>query len=275
MANMSELMRKKVAGVPVIYLAGAAVIILGIVAYRMKPTTNPATTDNTATDAANPSGATDEANAGADYAGLSSTGTVVVAPQTTTPVDAVKETNESWGRTAATYLTTEKHHNAGDAQEAITLYLQGSPLSFDQGAMRDEAIAKLGYPPEALDTIGTVSQRPAKKQIVSLPGYHTVENSGDNSFTKIAALEYGTGNDEHTQEIAAKNTQYGNGGDILPVGTRVYVPVFTQAQYYVATKTTLTSGAIGKKFNMPSTAVEALNPGFTWPIPVGRKVRVA
>src|SRR4051812_2219979 len=109
MASFQEIARKKVAGVPVIYLAGGFVIILAIVAFKMKSSAPEATGDeSTTTDNVPEDGASEASDMAGDYSGLNTNGTVIVAPQQTTAQEAVKETNETWERAAIDYLITEK-----------------------------------------------------------------------------------------------------------------------------------------------------------------------
>src|SRR3954463_13562219 len=176
MASFQELARKKVAGVPVIYLAGGFVVILGIVAWKMKATSKEEATgdESTTTDSVPEDGSSEATDMAGDYSGLNTNGTVIVAPQQTTTQEAVKETNESWERTAVSFLISDKHYTPGDAQTGIHTYLEGNDLTFAQGQMRDAAIAKLGLPPEPLTTIGTTGTAPAQKQFNNFPGSHTV-----------------------------------------------------------------------------------------------------
>lgn len=274
MNKIQEFLKKKIFGVPIIYLAGAGALILAYLAYRTKAATTPAVTDPNAVDGTNPSGADASTNGVADaYSGLATNGTVVVAPQTPTTADVVVETNETWGHSAIQYLI-DQNVPPGDAQTAITLYLQGANLSYDQGHLRDLAIKKLGIPPDALETIGTVSGKPARKQILTLPGYHTVETSNDNTFPKISTLEYGVSDNNHVDEIVSANAKSGGRDAVLAIGTRIYVPVYHNPQYFTATGGYVTPSAIAKKFNTNAINIEVYNPTLSFPVPQGTKVRV-
>lgn len=270
--DFKAIVQKKVLGVPVLYLAGAAVLILAIIAYRTKQTVTPAVTDPNAVDATTPSGATDESA----YGGLATQGTVVVQPVTPTPATVVVETNETWGQSAIQFLVDE-HTPPGDAQQAIMLYLQGANLSYEQGALRDKAVGKLGIPPEPLETVGSVSAAPPQKQFGVFPGHHTVKGTGDNTASKIAALYYGNGDALHTNRIAEVNINLGPATGTYAVGSVVEVPGWTNPAYYTTTKTTNYSSGVAKASHVPGLTAErvlALNPTLTFPVKTGTKVRI-
>lgn len=277
MASLSEVMHKKVAGVPVVYLAGGAVVILAVVAYRMKSAPTTTQTDNTQADGANPAGEYDEANNGADYSGQATNGTVVVSPVTPVAQEAVQETNETWSRSAITYLINDKNVAPGDAQTAITLYLQGANLSFDQGGLRDAAIKKLGIPPEPLDTVGSVSSQadaPAQKQFSHFPGTHTVKGNNDNTALKLAGLYYGAADQAHALKIVSNNSGLGPYGTTYKTGTKLAIPVYVSPVYYTTPAANYYASTVAKKSGTSYSAIEALNPGLSWPVAKGTKVRV-
>ena len=95
---------KKVAGVPVIYLAGGAAAILGVIAWRMKPTEpEPEPVD------AGSSGESGSGNGAANIAGdtsydqFESRGTVIAAPTSPnaaaeTEPDPKTVSNDAWAR---------------------------------------------------------------------------------------------------------------------------------------------------------------------------------
>jgi hypothetical protein len=275
-ASFEEIAKKKVAGVPVLYLAGGFVIILAVVAYKMKSSTGAVTSDANANDAANPSGADSSANTAADYSGLSTGGTVVVAPSTTTEKAAV-ETNETWGRSAVAYLITDKHVPPGDAQTAINLYLQGADLSFEQGGWRDAAIVKLGQPPEPLETIGKTSAAPAQKQFSNFPGDHVVKGANDNTPSKLAALYYGSGNTNNTNLIVEYNHSLGPASSTYLAGTKVHIPSRANPGYFTATSNTRYQSQIVKAAHVTGLTEQRLldlNPNLSFPVNAGTKVRV-
>lgn len=276
MASFQELARKKVAGVPVIYLAGGFVVILAIVAWKMKSSSapeEPTGDESTTTD--NVPGDSDEAtDLAGDYSGLKTTGTVIVAPQQTTAEEAVKETNESWERSAITYLMTQKY-TAGDAQTGINKYLGGEDLTFAQGQMRDAAISKLGLPPEPLSGIGQTGSAPAQKQFTNFPGKHTVRGTNDNTPYRLALLYYGTaGSTPDASFIVAANPQYGPVTTTYNVGTVVTIPAKIPNVFITTTKDMRYFSSIASKNGISQGQVAALNPGLANPAAIGVKVRV-
>jgi hypothetical protein len=269
--TFQELAKKRVFNIPVLYWALAAVIVLAIVAWRMKPTVG---VEDPATDPATADGLNDPLTA--DYDGLLPSGTVVVQPQNPTPADPVQQTNELWGTGAVKFLIDEDV-NPGDAQQAINLYLSGNELSFEQGSLRDRAIKKLGPPPEPLQTVGTVKPKAARKQVQNFPGYHTVEGESDNTYAEIAMLEWGNGDAAHVNKISSQNTSLGGPSVVLKVGTRVLVPAYV-FKTYTTTKDKMSSYNVAQSYDgtggVAAINIEHLNPGMSFPVAKGTKVRV-
>lgn len=266
MASFNELVKKKVAGVPVVYLGLAAAVGLALVAWKMKATNTPA--DTTA-----PAGDT---TAEPDYSGLATTGTVVVAPQQTTVSAATAETNESWMKAAVDYLVNDaKVATVGDAQLAISLYLEGQDLTYEQGKLRDMAVAKLKLPPESLPRVGVTAAAPAQKQFSKFPGKHTVKGSNDNTASKLATLYYGNGDALHANRIVELNAALGPAGTTYSTGTVIQIPAWTTPTYYTVTGKNRDQYAttLAAKFGLTVAMLQALNPSLTFPAKVGTKVR--
>jgi hypothetical protein len=272
--NFSELAQRKVAGIPVLYLAGAFVAILAIVAWKMKPSVpddevtgdEGTTPDNVPTDSGDPDAA--------DYSGLVSQGTVTVVQGTQTPTDAVKQTNEDWERAAITYLVDAKLASPSAAQNAIHKYLEGVNLSYDEGKLKDAAITKLKLPPEPLVQVGTVGTAPAQKQFSNFPGRHTVKGPNDNTASKLAQLYYGNSAADRINTIAAANTKLGPASTSYSPGAVVSIPTWTTPYTMTATKYYNTASKIGSKNGLSAAQVVALNPGMVFPVKVGTKVRI-
>lgn len=281
MISYHELVKKKFLNVPFLYWALAAVTILAIVAWKLNPTTAEEVTDPDDAGNADPSaagGLNDPTTA--DYDSLLPSGTVIVAPQAQPAADAVEQTNDMWARSAIMYLINDKGVSPGDAQTAITLYLQGADLSTEQAGWRDLAIKKLELPPEPLDTIGTVTT-PAgaspQRQFTNFPGKHTVKSNSDHTPTQLAALYYGSGKWVlGANKIAEMNHSYGPASTTYPAGTVVTIPEWREPVYYTSTATTNTAAKIAAKYkpNLTATQVNDLNPGMAFPVKVGTKVRV-
>lgn len=270
MASFQEFARRKIFGIPLLYLVGAGVIIVAIVAYKMKPAT-PATP---AADADTPStDANADTNDESAYSGLSTNGTVIVAPQPTTTTTVV-ETNDTWLKSAVAEVVKAKIATAGDAQSALTKYLAGDNLSFDEGKIRDYALEKLGIPPEPLYQIGTVSEAPAQKQFSLFPGTHTVKGNNDNSAGKLAQLYYGNADANHVNSIVSRNFNLGPSSTTYPPGTKVTIPEWTTPRYYTVQKGYQYPTQIAAKNGIQYAQLIGLNPGVTFPVAVGTKVRV-
>lgn len=139
--------RKKVLGVPVLYLAGGFVVILAAYAWKSKAT--PSTPPTT------PAAATDPATIGGDtYPGMP-VGTVIAAPGDATPAPVVIMDNAGWTREVEAYLVGTKNENPGTVQTAIQHYLAGADLSYAEGQIRDDAIRQFGLPPNIMDAGAT------------------------------------------------------------------------------------------------------------------------
>jgi phage tail protein X len=273
MASFSEIAKRKIAGVPVLYLAGAFVVILAIVAWRMKTTASPdeptgdenTTSENVPTDG----------DPNVDYSGLATQGTVtVVQGGEKTEEESKKATNEEWERSAVDYLVDAKLATPTEAQSAIHKYLQGSDLTYDEGKLKDAAILKLKLPPEPLTTIGNVGSSPAQKQFSNYPGKHTVKGSNDNTPSKLAALYYGSASAVYVDEIVAANPTLGPAGTTYRSGTTLVIPRWTGIKYYTTTKKTLWPSQVAAKNGISYAQVLALNPGKAVPYKLGEKIRI-
>lgn len=154
---------KRYLGIPVVYLAGAVVAILVIVAYLGSKKNTTGATASTATQVpVDP------------YQTLNSTGTVTtsqpvyfVAPNSQNIDTTVTETNASWQKKAVEYLVSSGS-TVGDAQGAVQAYITGQSMSYAQGALINQVVAKYGLPP-TITNIGTVAPNPSLGTVNSLP----------------------------------------------------------------------------------------------------------
>lgn len=151
--NIAGIMQKKVVGVPVIYLAGGGAVILAVVAYRMQ-STQAASDDNAGVDATegdDGDGSIAGEKATDPYASYRTDGTVTtVTPMPSeagqTPVPDTN--NDSWLRDAVKKLTEDDPNIAPtDAQKALNNYLDGKPPTAAEKKIVNEAIKKIGQPP--------------------------------------------------------------------------------------------------------------------------------
>ena len=269
--NFKELSGKKVLGVPVLYLGAAAVTILAIVAWKMKPapTGDSETPADGSGDGAPGSGSDDP------YGDLATGGTVVVQPVTPTPAEVVEETNETWERAAVDYLVNDrKMASAGAAQAAIRAYLDGGDLEYEQGLLRDAAVSKLGIPPEGLPQVGKTNDPPAQRQFSNFPGKHTVKGSNDNTPAKLANLYYGNAAADRIDKIVATNHRMGPSNTTYPKGTVVSIPKWINPAFVTATTSMRTAAQLASKNAISQDVLRALNPNRTFPVAVGTKIRI-
>jgi peptidoglycan hydrolase-like protein with peptidoglycan-binding domain len=167
----ASFLRKKVAGVPVMYLAGGTVVLLALYAYHSKSTkavnaaAAAAATDPNAADPNTLNGGSPTANLGTNVIDpmtgqllpVLPQGTVIVSqpnPANTAGTNSAITDNDQWLNAGVTYLTT-KGVSAGTAQVALQAYLTGAQLSFQQGQYRDEVIGQIGLPPTVIQAGGT------------------------------------------------------------------------------------------------------------------------
>jgi phage tail protein X len=271
MASFNDIAQKKVAGVPVLYLAGAFVAILAIVAWKMKPSSGQ---DLGPVDETDGTGS-DETGGAADYSGLNTQGTVTVVQGTQTETEAVKPTNEDWERSAVEFLVDSGLATPSEAQAAIHLYLEGGDLSYAQGQLKDAAIRKLKLPPEPLVTIGSIGTSPAQKQFNQFPGKHTVKGTNDNTPTKLAVLYYGNGTADRAGKIVSANPGLGPVGTTYTAGAVITIPEWVPPRYFVTTKYTTRASQVAAKNGTTTGAIRALNPTAVEPYPVGKRMRVS
>lgn len=150
---------RKIGGIPVLYLVGGFVVVLVVIAWRMKPST--VASEDAATQ---PEFASDTIRTESIYPPLP-LGTVTAPPQgtgATTPDsgNASIETNTDWLKAGVEFLVS-KNESPGAAQAALTAYLDGEDLSADQARMRDLAIKEYGLPPDPGSVGKTLPDTPA------------------------------------------------------------------------------------------------------------------
>jgi len=273
MASFQEIARRKFAGVPVLYWGLAAVTVLAFVAWKIKPTVgqNNATGDATANE-----DTASEVGSGGDLSSLNTTGTVVVQPQTQPVADTVEQTNDMWLRSAAEYIANDaKLASYGEALEALSAFLNGDDLTYDQGKIRDAAIAKLKAPPEPIGKVGKTGTQPAQKQFSGSVGTHTVKGDNDNTAAKLAQLYWGNADANHVNKMAEFNANLGPASTTYAVGTKVRIDNYYQPRYYTVQNKNndWKWDQLAKNYGLSVLQLQALNPGLTQPIPKGTKVR--
>lgn len=280
--NFSEFAHKKVAGIPVLYLAGAAVIVLAIVAWRMKPSAD-FTDDPDQTQGAPEDGSTLEPQEGDDpYGSLATNGTVTVVQQPTAPVTPdIMDTNEEWIKAGAEWAVTAAaqakgvHTTGAAAVAALNQWLQGEDLNYDQTQIVEAVIAEKGQPPEGVGATGKITNdAPAQRQFNNFPGTHTVKGVNDNTFTKIAVLYYNSNSGDTINLLAGNNPTLNSRANLAP-GTVVKVPGMRPPRYITATNSMRNAPDIAKKNAITVATLWAFNPGMVFPVKVGTKVRIS
>jgi hypothetical protein len=272
--DWKSLSSKKIAGIPVLYLVAAAVVIFAVWAWQMKSSGDEPTGDENTTGESVPESEDD--SAAADYSGLTTSGTVTVVQPATEETESVKQTNDDWFRAAVAYLIEEKKATAGEAQTAINNYLEGNDMSYEQGALRDAAVVKLGLPPERIATLGNVASKadpPFQRQFSNFPGKHTVKGKNDHQPWQLAAY-YGNPNWDNANLIAAANPKLGPPNTIYPVGTVVNIPAWVSPSWATTTSSMRHFKTVAAKNGTTVDALRMLNPNKQEPFAVGIKVRI-
>lgn len=232
-----EFAAKKVAGVPVLYLALGAVIIFAVVAWKMKTTsgTDTGTPDDGTTDPNGDGGLAPTPN---PYDSLDSNGTVTVVqgplgPTTgnsTTPL-----TNDDWVRQGAAYLVQQKQVSSATAISALTKFVNGDDRSYDEQALVDIVVnsSGLGLPPDNVGGGGAVGSKPAQTQGTP-PLWHVVKGASDNNYQALAILYYGANSAGTKNDLIQGDKANASLGDgPFNPGTKVWIPAYHEPKLYV------------------------------------------
>ena len=261
--DVTKLAKRKIAGIPVLYIVAIVGVVLLILAFRVKPLPEEtATSDETEDEPESLDG------------DMASSPLVVNPVFTVNPSEAsntyVENTNEVWARKAIQWLMASGS-TAGEATTAIQKYLSGENLSFAEGALRDKAVAEFGLPPEDFSSGKTLGYSgPASKQ-GEPPLRHVVKGKSDNTFAELSRLYYGLSNADAVNFLRSRTASL---TEPFATGQSVTVPVFKAPKYYRATSSTRTLYAIARKNAATPAAIEQLNPGVEFPVKVGTRVRV-
>jgi len=264
MEKFQALMRKKVAGIPVLYIALAVAAVMLYAAIRYRPVTEETEpTDAQAID-------TGGDDVSGDYAGTVQQPVFSSAPVASVTAVVVEDTNEAWGRRAVEWLVSSGA-TLSLATSAITKYLNADTLSQAEGILRDKAVKQFGIPPEGLIATSTAGYAgPATRQGTP-PCKHTVKGKSDNSFAELSLLYFGLNNADAINQMHSANPSL---VEPLRVGQVVQIPAFHTPRYYTATSATRTLYAIASKNGTTPAKVQALNPRMVFPVKVGTRVRV-
>lgn len=271
MKALKDLASKKLYGIPVLYIAALMVAILAVVAFKMKPSKE-LDEETVDTEEAEDLVPTAEDIATADYGFAATRGTVTVSGASLgTETSTVLDTNELWVRRAAEWLATQGF-TATAAHEGLTRYVEGQELSYEQGGMRDKAVAQFGLPPETVSP-GTTKDAPGKR-VGTPPVTHTVKGSNDNTYTKLASLYYSRTDGLAIDLLQRDNVnRLGHAGP-WPVGTTVKIPKWNSPSYAKAKSGMTTLAQFAAKNGVTKTAIMEMNDGMKFPVKIGTRVRV-
>lgn len=230
--------------------------------------------------------------------------TVLVSSGATTTSTAT-DTNTAWARRAKIWLTSQGV-SIDLATRSIDNYINGVAQLADEVAVRDRAITQFGLPPEDFSYGGIATPAPADPVTgapdaggdvpalitpppanvtsggvasVSPPAaqgvpplVHHVRNQRDNTAGPLALLYYNNGDAAHLNKIKAANTDKPN--PPWAVGQAVYIPEYVLEKFYVATQASRGANDIAAKNGITAAKLKALNPGKSFPVAVGTRVRV-
>jgi hypothetical protein len=262
MDKFHEFMQRKVLGIPVLYLAGGFVVILGIVAWKLKPTTAGAVdTSTTDTSGSDTSGGLAPTANPYDTLNPDGDGTVTVVQQSGTATDTTTvKTNSDWVVDGTAWLIANINGVTGtQAQAALQKYIDGESRTYDEENWVNAWIKEGGLPPDGVTAgSGTIGGAPAQKQFSNFPGTHTVKGSNDNDYKKIANLYYGHSDQATFDLVQAANPQLGETGPFA-VGSRINVPAYHTPVYYTVTATSMTASQVASKNGISVYQVAALN----------------
>jgi len=256
-----ELLKRKVAGVPVVWIALIVVIVGLYAAIRLKPAADETPTDAATTDI--PAG-----DSGDD-------GQPIFRAHEDTGADSdsgtLEPTNAQWGKRAIEWLIANGA-SVSAASIAIQKYLNSETLSQSEGVLRDKVVKQFGLPPEDVSMSNVLGyQGPATKQGVP-PVTHVVRGKSDDTFKELAKLYYGLDSADTVILLMQANTTV---TAPFSVGTRIRVVPYSQPKYYTATSATNTLYAIARKNSTTAARIQALNPNTRFPVEVGHSVRIA
>lgn len=173
---------KKVAGVPVVYLAAGAAAIFGVVAWRMKSADSGES--NTPVDSGSAAANTDD-----PYADFESAGTVVVQPATpVTPEPPDRPgTNDEWIKEGAEWLVATKNVPGPSAYSALSKYVEGTSRSTQEAQYVEWTIKEKGFPPDPFqDTPLPSTPTPEKPTASGYRGYGWILADGRTSGQQYA-----------------------------------------------------------------------------------------
>ncbi len=162
--NLDTLTSRKIGGIPVLYIVAVAVLVGLYAAFKMKPT--PAQNDTADDQAADPSTGDGLSGDGPDTNQPVFIANPVIQQPSAQPIE---QTNEMWARKAIEWLISPQGgETLSVASTAISGYLNGETLSWEEGQARDKAVKQFGLPPEGILTAVT-GPKPLKPKPTPTP----------------------------------------------------------------------------------------------------------
>lgn len=267
--DLDALAKRKIAGVPLPIAGGVLAAGAAYAAWKTTRVPSDPAEDVPEGDASgNAEG--DSADGGQPIFLATAPGAINGTGSTVTSANT-QDTDEAWKRRAIEWLVAQGN-DPSTASRAMSKYLNGSQLSFDEGALRDAAIGQFGLPPESVPTGKTqVYKGPASKQ-GEPPLSHVVKGTSDDSFGELARLYYGMAGEQNANLIEAANA--GVNGP-FPVGATIRIPRYRNPKYVRATAHTRSLIDIARKNGTTPARIKELNGDREFPAKVGTRVRVA
>lgn len=264
--NLKALMSKKVAGIPVMYIALALAIVAVYGAIKLKP--SPEVAEDTAEEEE-----TEEFDG--DYGDVNQPVFVANPPQQPGPAP---DTDELWARRAIDWLRANGV-KLELATSGITKYLNEEPLSEAERAVVDRAVQQFGIPPESTPNTPTVPPRnpttgytgPFTRQGTP-PLTHTIKGKSDDSVEELARGYYGSSSPDYVNLIKGGNLR--NPGPYR-IGSKVYIPKYRNPKYFMSTAAINTEYEIAKRNGTTAAKILEWNNGMKFPVKPGTRVRVA
>jgi len=264
--KLDALMSRKVAGIPVVWIALAIGVVAVYGAIKLKPA--PEVVDA-------PEDEEEE-----EFDGNIDNAQQPVFVANPVPQPSTADTDQKWSLRAQDWLrlngvTPEL------ATAAITKYLNEEPLNETERAAVNRAIQEFGYPPESTPNAPSAPnpnpetgyKGPATKQGTP-PLTHVVKGTSDDSVTELSRLYYGSDSPDHINRIKSATQNLTNPGPYR-VGSRVTIPKYADPKYYKATAATRDVYTIARKNGTTAAKVYELNNMMKFPVKVGTRVRVA
>lgn len=274
-----EILNKRVAGVPVYVFGLVGAVLLGVVAWRMKGSSAPASAGDTSADSAG-AGTSTGASDGSAFDVRNPIFVSNPLPVQNVPDSQPADTNDAWSRRAIEWLVSNGKAPEEAARVAIQQYLDGAVLTVSQNDLKNLAVKQFGLPPDlptggGVDVPSTpaVNSAPATRQ-GNPPLRHKVKNDRDNQYSELARIYYGRTDSIAVNLLRAANATR-DAQEPFPVGTYIYVPKWITPRFYRATSATRTADDIARKNSTTGARILALNYGVAFPVKVGTSVRVA